>query len=155
MGLDMYLTAEKYMSKYFDPADSEKITAINEIFNIEGSDDGDYGAQSVIFKVAYWRKANAIHQWFVDNCQEGIDECQRAYVSREQLQELLELCQEIIASPKKSRELLPTANGFFFGSTEYDEYYLDDARYTVERLTKILNDPALDAGVEFYYQSSW
>ena len=155
MGLDMYLTAEKYLSKYFDPADAAKITGINEIFNLEGSDDGDYGAQSVIFKVAYWRKANAIHQWFVDNCQEGIDECQRAYVSREQLQELLELCQEIIASPKKGRELLPTANGFFFGSTEYDEYYLDDARYTVERLTKILNDPALDAGVEFYYQSSW
>jgi hypothetical protein len=154
MGLDMYLTAERYMSKYFDAEDSAKITAINEIFDIAGEEDGDYGAQSVIFKVAYWRKANAIHQWFVENCQEGVDECQKAYVSREQLQTLLDLCKEIVASPKKGSKLLPTANGFFFGSTEYDDYYMQDITYTVERLEKILKDSALEKS-DFYYQSSW
>jgi hypothetical protein len=154
MGLDMYLTAERYMSKYFDAEDQKKIADINEIFDIQGEEDGDYGAQSVIFKVAYWRKANAIHQWFVDNVQDGVDECQKAYVSREQLQTLLDLCKEIIASPKKGKEKLPTASGFFFGSTDYDEYYLDDIRYTVERLEKILKDSALEK-CEFYYQSSW
>jgi hypothetical protein len=154
MGLDMYLTAERYMSKYFDAEDSAKITAINDIFNIAGEEDGDYGAQSVIFKVAYWRKANAIHQWFVENCQEGVDECQKAYVSREQLQTLLDLCKEIVASPKKGSKLLPTANGFFFGSTEYDDYYMQDITYTVERLEKILKDSALEKS-DFYYQSSW
>jgi hypothetical protein len=154
MGLDMYLTAERYMSKYFDAEDSAKIASINEIFNIAGEEDGDYGAQSVIFKVAYWRKANAIHQWFVENCQEGVDECQKAYVSREQLQTLIDLCKEIIANPKKAREDLPTASGFFFGSTEYDTYYMQDITYTVERLEKILNDSALEK-CEFYYQSSW
>jgi hypothetical protein len=154
MGLDMYLTAERYMSKYFDAEDSAKIAAINEIFDIAGEEDGDYGAQSVIFKVAYWRKANAIHQWFVENCQEGVDECQKAYVSREQLQTLLDLCKEIVASPKKGSKLLPTANGFFFGSTEYDDYYMQDITYTVERLEKILKDSALEKS-DFYYQSSW
>lgn len=154
MGLDMYLTAERYMSKYFDAADSEKITAINEIFNVEGIEDGDYGAQSVIFKVAYWRKANAIHQWFVDNVQDGVDECQKAYVSREQLQTLVDLCKEIIADPKKGRELLPTQGGFFFGSTDYDDYYIQDAQHTVDRLSKILADSAFEKA-DFYYQSSW
>jgi len=154
MGLDMYLTAERYMSKYFDEADSAKITSINEIFDIQGEEDGDYGAQSVIFKVAYWRKANAIHQWFVDNVQDGVDECQKAFVSREQLQTLLDLCKEIAESPKKGSKLLPTANGFFFGSTEYDDYYIQDLQYTVERLEKILKDSALEK-CEFYYQSSW
>ena len=43
MGLDMYLSAKKYMSRYFDPVDTERIRAINSLFDIEGSEDDDYG----------------------------------------------------------------------------------------------------------------
>jgi hypothetical protein len=155
MGLDMYLSAKKYMSRYFDPMDSQKIEGINELFGVEGKEDEDYGAQEVTFRVAYWRKANAIHQWFVDNVQDGVDECQQAYVSREKLQELMELCEKIIASPKSGEELLPTQSGCFFGSTQYDEWYMADVKHTAERIKKILNDPAFAKGVDFYYQSSW
>ena len=154
MGLDMYLSAKKYMSKYFDPADSEKIAKINELFGVTGEEDGDYNAQEVIFRVAYWRKANAIHQWFVDNCQDGVDECQETYVTREKLRELLDLCEQIIKEPRKGEELLPTQGGFFFGSTEYDEWYMQDVKQTATRLTKLLGDPAF-ARCDFYYQSSW
>ena len=154
MGLDMYLSAKKYMSRYFDPADSEKIKGINELFGVEGDEDGDYGAQEVIFRVAYWRKANAIHEWFVKNVQDGRDECQEAYVTREQLRELIELCKQIIAKPKDADRLLPTASGFFFGSTHYDEWYMDQLKYTVDRFEKLLADPAF-AKADFYYQSSW
>ena len=154
MGLDMYLSAKKYMSKYFDPADSEKIKSINELFGVEGEEDGDYGAQEVIFRVAYWRKANAIHQWFVDNCQDGVDECQETWVSREQLQELITICKTILADMSKAQELLPTQSGFFFGGTDYDEWYKQDLEHTVQRLGKILADPAF-AKSDFYYQSSW
>lgn len=154
MGLDMYLSAKKYMSKYFDAADSEKINAINDIFGIAGEEDGDYGAQEVTFRVAYWRKANAIHQWFVANVQDGVDNCDEYFIPREKLQELMELCEAIIADPKKAKAELPTAAGFFFGSTEYDQYYIQDLQYTVERINKILTDPALSK-VDFYYQSSW
>lgn len=154
MGLDMYLSAKKYMSKYFDPADSEKIKSINELFGVEGEEDGDYGAQEVIFRVAYWRKANAIHQWFVDNCQDGVDECQESWVSREQLQELVDICKTILADMSKAQELLPTQSGFFFGGTDYDEWYKQDLEHTAQRLEKILADPAF-AKSDFYYQSSW
>lgn len=155
MGLDMYLSAKKYMSRYFDPTDTEKIKGINELFGVEGDEDGDYGAQEVTFRVAYWRKANAIHQWFVDNVQEGTDDCGEYHVSREQLKQLMELCEQIIAKPKLGAELLPTQGGFFFGSTNYDDWYLQDVSHTAERIKKILNDPAFDKGVDFYYQSSW
>ena len=154
MGLDMYLSAKKYMSRYFDPADSGKIASINELFGVAGEEDGDYGAQEVTFRVAYWRKANAIHQWFVDNVQDGVDECQEAYVPREKLQELMELCEKIIADPKSGEDLLPTQGGFFFGSTEYDEWYMADVKHTAERMNKILNDAAF-AKSDFYYQASW
>ena len=154
MGLDMYLTGKRYMSKYFDAADSEKIEKVNEIFGIQGIEDGDFGAQEVTFRVAYWRKANAIHQWFVDNCQDGVDECQETWVGPDSLIKLREICKEVLAYPEKAEELLPTQDGFFFGGTDYDEWYKKDLEYTVERLDKILNDPALGK-MDFYYQSSW
>lgn len=154
MGLDMYLSAKKYMSKYFDPADSEKIASINELFGIEGNEDGDYGAQEVIFRVAYWRKANAIHQWFVNHVQNGQDDCEEYHVTRDQLKSLMELCQQIVAEPKKGKTLLPTASGFFFGGTDYDDWYIQDVNHTAERLDKLLNEPAF-AKCDFYYQSSW
>lgn len=154
MGLDMYLSAKRYMSKYFDPADSQKIEQINEIFGIEGIEDGDYGAQEVSFRVAYWRKANAIHKWFVDNVQKGVDECQESYVNREDMEKLVAVCREVLADMTKAPELLPSANGFFFGGTDYDEWYKQDLEHTIERLEKILKDPALNK-CDFYYQSSW
>lgn len=154
MGLDMYFSAKKYMSKYFDAADVERIEKINDIFGVTGIEDGDYGAQEVTFRVAYWRKANAIHKWFVDNCQGGRDECQETWISREQMQQLIDICKEILKDRKKADELLPTASGFFFGSTTYDEWYERDLEYTVERFEKILADPAFEKA-DFYYQSSW
>lgn len=155
MGLDMYLSAKKYMSKYFDPADVQRIEKINDIFGVTGIEDGDYGAEEVKFRVAYWRKANAIHDWFVQNCQDGVDECQEAWVSREQLQELIDICKEVLADPSKASQLLPTRSGFFFGGTDYDDWYKQDLQYTIERLEKILSDPSFGKGIDFYYQSSW
>lgn len=154
MGLDMYLWGKRYMSKYFDAEDTAKIERVNEIFDLKGEEDGDYGAQEVTFRLAYWRKANAIHKWFVDKCQEGVDECQETWLSREHLRELVDTCKTVLADEKKADELLPSTNGFFFGGTDYDDYYFDDLRYTIERLEKILNDPALKK-CDFYYQSSW
>ena len=154
MGLDMYLTGKRYMSKYFDAEDTGKIEKINDVFDLKGEEDGDYGAQEVTFRLAYWRKANAIHKWFVDKCQDGVDECQETMLSREQLKKLVDICKEVLSDREKADSLLPTASGFFFGGTDYDEWYERDLEYTVERLEKILNDPALSK-CDFYYQSSW
>ena len=103
-------------------------------------------------EVGYWRKANAVHQWFVDNCQNGEDDCRQAYVSREALTTLRDLCQQVLNDHSLAEELLPTQAGFFFGSTEYDEYYFGDLADTI----RIIDD-ALSCGDEwtFAYQSSW
>lgn len=154
MGLDMYLSAKKYMSKYFDESDTAKIEQVNKIFGVEGLEDNDYGAEEVKFRVAYWRKANMIHRWFVENCQDGEDNCDETYVSREDLEKLLQLCKDVMEDMGKAEELLPTQGGFFFGGVEYDQYYVGDIKYTAERLEKILTDKSLQK-MDFYYQSSW
>lgn len=154
MGLDMYLSGKRYLSKYLNETDSDKINTINEIFGIDGDEEKDYGVEEIKFRLAYWRKANPIHKWFVDNCQNGIDECQETWVKRDKLVELLDVCKTVLADLSKAQKLLPTQSGFFFGSSDYDEWYQRDLEYTVARLEKILEDSALD-NVDFYYQSSW
>lgn len=108
----------------------------------------------IVEEVMYWRKANHIHKWFVENCQKGIDECQESYVSREQLEELATLCEEVVKT--KNGELLPTESGFFFGNTEYNKDYFDDCVETAKAIRKLLKEKPI-SGYEgdFYYQSSW
>lgn len=102
--------------------------------------------------IGYWRKANAIHQWFVDNVQDGVDNCQEFEVRKEQLEELLEAVDKVIADHEEAKEILPTQGGFFFGSTDYDEYYFEDMLLTKEILERAMKYPD---DTRFIYQSSW
>lgn len=154
MGLDMFLSNKRYMSVYSDAEDRVRIEKVNDAFDLEGDEEGDYGAKEVSFRVAYWRKANAIHAWFVNNVQDGVDECQESWVSRDKLKELVDICKKVMEDPKLARQLLPPQAGFFFGSTELDEWYVQDLQYTVTRLEKALAEPAFARG-EFCYQASW
>jgi hypothetical protein len=102
-------------------------------------------------QIGYWRKANAIHKWFVDNTQDGNDNCQESDVSIEQILVLYNLCKKVIKNPKKHGELLPMQEGFFFGSTEYSDYYLEYVKDTKKILKKCLNNPL----EKYQYQASW
>ena len=48
----------------------------------------------------YWRKANAIHGWFVDNLMGGNDNCSTCDVSVPDLIKLRDTCKEVIAGSK-------------------------------------------------------
>ena len=156
MGLDMYLTAKRYLSKHFNEGDDQRAEAIQSQFPELADRKGRWGDESPVKEVSidagYWRKANAIHDWFVKNVQGGVDECDPHYVSREDLIQLKELCEQVLADKTKAAELLPTASGFFFGNTDYDDWYFEDIKSTIQ----IIND-ALDlpASWEFEYRSSW
>lgn len=157
MGLDMYLIKRK------------KNDANDDSFN----------------EVAYWRKANQIHNWFVENVQNGIDDCGYYEVSKQELQGLLADCRDVlkyaecelqemdgglekidgewkqttmmgrkIINKDVVADILPTSSGFFFGSTEYDEWYLRDIENTIEQLNEVLNDTDFEKDAIFY-TSSW
>ena len=164
MGLDMYLDIEK---SFYSPAwdedrkktEEEKMNEkLRELFpDVKRTDNLDY--VKVSFEVGYWRKANAIHKWFVDNCQDGQDDCKRYYVRKDKLKELRELCKNVldksdlnIENPETANTLLPTQGGFFFGNTDYDEYYCSDIKSTLKIIDYCLS---LDEGWDFYYHSSW
>ena len=157
MGLDMYLSARKYVSGYDFRPESEQ-EEYKKTLEAGGftPDDLKFGNPSayVMVSVGYWRKANAIHNWFVEKVQGGVDECQVARVHREQLQELKDTCDAVLANATKAEELLPTQGGFFFGDTAYDEWYHEGVKHTSEMLGLILSNPKFE-DCDFEYQSSW
>jgi len=151
MGLDMYLSGKKYVKNWNHTPIDKKHTIIvkqgdKEITSI-------FPITYITYEVGYWRKANQIHNWFVNNIQEGVDDCKSYYVEIEQLKELRDLVEKVLADHKLADELLPNTPGFFFGSTEYDKYYFEDLEETKEILDKIIEN---DTGLfEYEYYSSW
>jgi len=150
MGLDMYLTAKKFVSDFDFKPEQSKING--EIKQALGIQPEEYGYIYVEMEVAYWRKANQIHSWFVENVQKGVDDCGQYEVSREDLNSLFELCKEVVKT--KNTSLLEPKGGFFFGSTDVDDWYFDQLKETIGTLSKIVNDVRL-TDCSFYYHSSW
>ncbi len=149
MGLDMYLTAKRYVSEYND-ADKEISTEIMRHFP---ELTALQTVQEISVRVGYWRKANAIHKWFVDHVQEGTDDCAPYDVSRDQLTALRDVCVRVRDWPSGlAAEQLPTANGFFFGGTDYDEWYFRDVENTIQIIDSCLQLPG---SWDFEYHSSW
>lgn len=151
MGLDCYLTAKKYVSSY----ESENANLIEAVANASVKGLSSLGGLKYLeCEAASWRKANQIHRWFVDNVQEGEDDCRTYYVERGKLTELLDSCKKVKENPSLSEHLLPTQGGFFFGGTEYDENYMEDIEGTIEALEKLVDNEDL-ADWSFYYRASW
>ena len=152
MGLDMYLTMKYYIGAEYE---WNKITGTVDIYAdgqkipIELKD-----VKSISVEVAYWRKVNQIHKWFVDNVQAGEDDCREYYVSDEQLKELIAICKKVLENHDLADELLPTQDGFFFGPTEYAEYYYQCLEDTIAQLSK-LDLSGENYKISYYYDSSW
>jgi len=146
-----------YISNYFSAAIKEHIMQLPKLDGQVGDikfvkSDGD--SYIVRAESGYWRKANQIHTWFVNRCQDDKDKCQRTWVSPEQLMSLMSLINEVGKSKAKARVLLPTSDGFFFGSTEYDEGYFGDLHDTKKILKDVLKKATIDDW-QLSYAASW
>ena len=174
MGLDMYLYLEKYESEYeVEYEEREKLR--NKIMERLYPDEmlplmKSMEAKRQItltriarYEVGYWRKANAIHNWIIQNCASGTDDCKPIYIDTSDAEKLRDICNEVLRDKSKAPEFLPTSDGFFFGDTEYDDGYMWNVRYTAELLSEVLNflhsttkDP-INSKKSYYivYEASW
>ena len=53
---------------------------------------------------------------------------------------MIETCKAVLEDHSKAEELLPTRAGFFFGSTEYDDWYFGDVESVKTTFESILED---------------
>lgn len=187
MGLDMYLHSRVYVgNKYRKAGQQVKVVyPDNEkdvTFKIGKAKLPNKKISSIEYDIAYWRKQNHIHQWFVENVQGGEDDCKDYYVDFEQIERLVDSCKQVLDSIKTNKplpkdtsnwqewedievtdsglaeSLLPTQAGFFFGGTQYDMYYVMGLLETIEQLEPLLKknkDGYYKHPGELYYRASW
>ena len=160
MGLDMYLEVRKFVPAHnykvvdgdYSREFNQEYVGILEASGLKPVAAVDSVGLSVTETAIYWRKVNCIHNWFIKNCADGVDECQPIPVGRAQLELLLEIVTNAIKT-KDTFELEPVS-GFFFGSTDKDEYYWNDLKYTKTELKHLLAKPET-SDLTFIYQASW
>lgn len=158
MGLDMYLTKRTYVQNWDYMTESEK-----NYVSVKGADEKHIKperVQYIIEQLCYWRKANHIHKWFVDNIQGGVDGGEEYTVSLSELKQLMDVCYEVMTDNSRAEELLPTEEGFFWGSTNYDEWYFTQTSNTYKILKGIVEEmeeyqKQINRNAWMYYRASW
>lgn len=167
MGLDQYMWKKKYgdiydFSQKAGSAQAKSVKIKTEITFENGNvKTQEYEIKdpqhsfTILLPVAYWRKANAIHRWILEHTGQAKDDCHKIYLSKRTVQALVDDCKAVLEDHNKAEELLPTQDGFFFGSTEYDEYYYEDLKNTVKMLEPELQEEHPIEGDGFVYQASW
>ena len=158
MGLDMHLRKKTPVSKHW--LESAKKATV--------STDRDFEPKLTVKdipvdvdKVAYiventitWRKANQIHNWFVENdlLEKLLDVCKKVW-------EVHENMGEYHVADDLAKTVLPTREGFFFGDTGYSEDYYKDVKDTIDALEPAIQDVKDARAVGWFqwfeYDSSW
>jgi hypothetical protein len=165
MGLDMYLYKKTYVKNWeHNPAELQHQIEVKKN-GVVRDDIKPSRINYIVEEVAYWRKFNALHGWFVQHCGGGVDECQDIYVSEESMLELLNGLKEVskglsVGNVNIGQDFLPPTQGFFFGSGDIDEYYIDCVNSTIEIIEGLLkeNEQSKEHGLysgDFYYHASW
>lgn len=184
MGLDMYLARKTYVKNWKTNKPEDDITV-----TVAGKGTEHIKTENIsniVEDVMYWRKANQIHNFFIEKCADGDGDRSTMRVEREHLEDLLDRCNKVLTASKLiegkikngqrstekgwedvmvdgkfiedstvAEELLPTASGFFFGGTDYDEYYIHDIVETKECLERLLKETEDTYKVDYEYTASW
>jgi hypothetical protein len=162
MGLDMYLNRRTMFYDVFGSNDERDKFELG--LNIEPE-----RVNCVIETIIYWRKSNHVHNWFVNNVQNGNDDCGIYIVNESNICALFDIVNKIIKEKETKGEevakvlamkLLPPKEGFFFGSTEIDHNYWQDLDYTSNALDGLLTEmrsvlPGGNYHQHYTYGSSW
>lgn len=157
MGLDMYLNKNFYIGANYEDnkiSGEINITKDGKLIPVKLNRIAEINEM-----VGYWRKANQIHKWFVDNIQEGVDDCGTYNVGIEDLKKLKSDCQKALQNKKDAAKILPTQRGFFFGGTDIDDYYFQELEETIEICDLCISEYEVEKDFypspSFTYHSSW
>ena len=100
---------------------------------------------------AYFRKVNFLFKYYEDRGK-MYDQCY-AFTDADDIDDIIDRCERILKAKGEAHELLPTQSGFFFGSTEYDDWYFSDVKDCLKQMKKYRK--LLKEGVTGYVIFSW
>lgn len=99
-----------------------------------------------------WRKANQIRGWFVTRFDQEPDEQLKIALTDDDIDALISDIEQVLADKALAPSLMPTSSGFFFGSTDYDTYYFDELKDTLQYLK---NDFEYNPDNEQLFYTEW
>ena len=82
---------------------------------------------------AYFRKVNFVYHYFSPKLED-----EACFVTREDLEDLIDRCDRVLENHSLAEDLLPTQDGFFFGSTDYNQWYFEDVKDCKRQMKKLL-----------------
>ncbi len=155
MGLYMYLSKRTYIGAEYEHRNVKGVISIT--VNERPLDIKFNRVNEIIERVGYWRKANAIHNWFVTNCQGGEDDCGDYEIEWSKFMLLKENCEKVLTDHSLSETLLPPKAGFFFGSTALNDDYFQDIKDTIEIINALISEKGDEKyfSGSLFYSSSW
>lgn len=86
-------------------------------------------------EVAYFRKVNFLLPFF-----EYGENCSRLEIDGYKIDELLVKCKQVLEDNSLAETLLPTQGGFFFGNTEYNDWYFYYVKEVYDKFSEIAED---------------
>lgn len=164
MGLDMYFYARKTTYKSFSKWDNpDRANEVNYPEDLKTFSDYicDRNFKSELiettYQIGYFRKFNALHSYIVKTFANGVDDCRDIILYKEDVEQIKKVLDEVLNAHQqveKAKELLPTQSGFFFGGTDYDEYYFEDVKVAADLMHSFLDNFDFDK-YQLVYQASW
>ena len=164
MGLDMYFYAKKTTYKSFSKWDkSSKVDETDYPEDLKTFSDYIYDRNfksvqtETRYQIGYFRKFNALHSYIVKTFANGIDNCQDIILYKEDVEQIKKVLDDVLNAHQqveKAKELLPTQSGFFFGGTDYDEFYFEDVKDAADLMQNFLDNFDFDK-YQLVYQVSW
>ena len=101
---------------------------------------------------AYFRKVNFLFYYFDRTLGKMYDQYY-AFVEPEDVDDLIDRCERVLKDHNLAHTLLPTQDGFFFGSTDYNDWYFSDVKDCLKQMKKYRK--LLKDGVTGYVIFSW
>lgn len=139
MGLDMWLSVRGYTT------DEELKEKVCEHFKWPKNSKN----LDICLMLCHWKNEFALHEYFVNL--ESSDNDSRMWVSMEELQYLVNLCDDVLAQPDSAKELLPIPSGYL--PHGYNEHYFECLKDTSAQLKEIIK--AYGDDEVLVYEWSW
>lgn len=113
--------------------------------------ESDYSSEDP--EVAYFRKHNWLLPYF-----SYYDNCSNVDITKDKMEWFVKDAESILNEQGERKEflaesLIPPTSGFFFGSTDIDEFYYECLEEDVNKFSKILEETNFDE--EQVYMNCW